>query len=158
MSTESGQAAVPSAETLLRLLTESIAKRVAELLACDRASVTAPAPPRTRYLDLDEAAEYLRLGGSTLRRLQARGDIARVELGGRVLFAIEDLDAFMTRHRHPARHDLKSTRPARHEPAAIEVQHGDRDPFAEYRPRTTSSRNRKGERLPQSPVAGDAKA
>ena len=59
--------------------------------------------PRQRLtISLDEAAEVLSISARSLRRLAARGDVPTVHLGGRVLFAIADLEALVTTNRTPA--------------------------------------------------------
>lgn len=46
-----------------------------------------------------EAAEYLRLSASELRRRVSRGEVATVRFGRKVWFTEADLDAFIERQR-----------------------------------------------------------
>ena len=56
-------------------------------------------PPETRYLTRTEAAEYLRVSDRYLRLETSRGNIAAYKLGRRVLYSVEDLEAYMQRKR-----------------------------------------------------------
>ena len=50
-------------------------------------------------LNLGEAAERLRIGTSTLRRLVARGELRVVRIGRRVLLPPDAVVEFVDRHR-----------------------------------------------------------
>ncbi len=53
------------------------------------------------YLDTREAAEYLRIRPATLHRWRSTGaGPAYIKLGGRVVYAQDDLDAFARAGRH----------------------------------------------------------
>lgn len=165
MSTPARSAAPDAAAVLFSQAIEAIASRVAQLIANVPAAESKTEGAIRRFLDLKEAARYTRLGASTLRRLQARGDVAKIKVGGRVLFAVEDLDEFMAQHRCPARHEARE--PARVGGAAAPCSHdapvtsrlpSEPDPFANYTPRAPSTRIRKPGRLPQSSMASNAKA
>jgi excisionase family DNA binding protein len=83
---------------LVEAIAEQLAPHVAELLAEAR-----PAEQRTPWLDVDEAAEYLRLrardGKSWSReavyKLTAAKAIPHHRIGSRVLFRRDELDAWM---------------------------------------------------------------
>ncbi len=62
---------------------------------------------RLSYLNTREAAEYLRLRPSTLERWRSVGSgPAFRKLGGRVVYALEELDAFATQGRRISTADL----------------------------------------------------
>jgi len=55
--------------------------------------------PQNRYLDIKEAAEYIRSAVGTLYNKVHRREIPFVKLGRRVLFDVHDLDAHMERNK-----------------------------------------------------------
>jgi excisionase family DNA binding protein len=57
-----------------------------------------PAPKR-RYLTVGETAEYLGLTEAAVRMLRQRERIPFHKVGRRVMFKVDDLDLWMTRHR-----------------------------------------------------------
>jgi excisionase family DNA binding protein len=69
-----------------------------------------------RLLDVDEAAQRLGLGVSTVRRLAGRCEVASVKSGRRLLFRLKDLDAYArARRRSPERVKALAERAARKE-------------------------------------------
>lgn len=60
-----------------------------------------PIIPRN-YLTPAEAADYCRLSWRSLQRGVRRGQLAVIAMGGKRLFTISDLDAFLRRFRRPA--------------------------------------------------------
>lgn len=61
-----------------------------------------------------EAAEYLRLSATELRRRVSAGQVTTVRFGRRVMFTQADLDAFIDAQRVTAGFAPASPRPARH--------------------------------------------
>ena len=53
-------------------------------------------------LDVDGAAAHLSLSKSTVYKLSASGRIPKVQLGGRLLFRMEDLESYIRRNRRSA--------------------------------------------------------
>jgi excisionase family DNA binding protein len=59
--------------------------------------------PRQRLtISLDEVAEVLSISARSVRRLAATGELPTIRLGGRVVFAISDLEALVAANRAPA--------------------------------------------------------
>jgi excisionase family DNA binding protein len=73
-----------------------------EVLPTLLAQTAANNPPN--LLGVDQAAEHLGLGVSTIRKLAGRCEVASVKSGRRLLFRPEDLDAYAkARRRSPER-------------------------------------------------------
>lgn len=72
---------------------------------------TAPtSEPPCLLLDAKRAAKALSVSPRTLWTLTKGGQIPAVRLGRRVLYDPEDLQAFIARHKHPARIHKGATR------------------------------------------------
>jgi excisionase family DNA binding protein len=56
-----------------------------------------------RLFDRESLAEYLRLSADTIDRLVKAGRLRCVRIGSQVRFTREDVEAFIERHRAPAR-------------------------------------------------------
>ncbi len=86
------------ADELRAMLREVVREVLPALLA--QSAVNNP----SQLLDIDQAAQHLGLGASTLRKLAARCEVASVKSGRRLLFRAADLDAYAeTRRRSPDR-------------------------------------------------------
>ena len=57
-------------------------------------------------LDIKEAAAFLKISVSTLRRLQQQREVSFIKVGGAVRFAKSDLLGYITRKRIAAIHEL----------------------------------------------------
>ncbi len=66
-----------------------------------RPDVAAPVAARTyrQLFDRESLAEYLRLSTDTIDRLVKAGKLPCVRIGSQVRFTLEDVDAFVERHR-----------------------------------------------------------
>jgi excisionase family DNA binding protein len=56
-----------------------------------------------QLFDRESLAEYLRLSTDTIDRLVKAGGLQCVRIGSQVRFTLEDVEAFIERHRAPAR-------------------------------------------------------
>lgn len=52
-----------------------------------------------KYMKPEDAAEYLTISVPKLKEYAERGEIPRIELSGRHVYYVEDLDKFMMRNR-----------------------------------------------------------
>jgi hypothetical protein len=70
-----------------------------------------------RYLRTHDAGRYLGLSGRTLEkhRVYGTGPVYR-KIGGRVVYAIEDLQAWAEQGRQTSTSDVRQTSPARRSP------------------------------------------
>jgi len=55
--------------------------------------------PNDRYLTAPQAADYLKVSLSWIRKKTASGELPHVKLGSRVVYVRDDLDDFMERRR-----------------------------------------------------------
>jgi excisionase family DNA binding protein len=60
-----------------------------------RAVVATPAAAQIKLVDIKKAAEFLNVSVSTVRRLRMSGAIAACRVGGRVMFNLFELVAFV---------------------------------------------------------------
>jgi hypothetical protein len=74
-------------------------------------------PLPTRYLRTHEAGDFLGLSGRTLEkhRVFGTGPVFR-KIGGRVIYAVEDLQAWADKGRQISTSDVRQTQPARRTP------------------------------------------
>jgi hypothetical protein len=74
-------------------------------------------PLPTRYLRTHEAGRFLGLSGRTLEkhRVFGTGPVFR-KIGGRVVYAVEDLQAWADQGRQTSTSDVRQTQPARRAP------------------------------------------
>ena len=98
---EEGKEELSSAiDRLAHLLAAHMAECVRRILDDSQSySGSALAPG---LLDVDGAAAHLSLSKSTLYKLSASGRIPKVQLGGRLLFRMEDLEEYINRNRRSA--------------------------------------------------------
>ena len=64
--------------------------------------MSAIAPRQRLTVSLDDAAAALGISARSVRRLAATGELPSIRLGGRVVFAIADLEDLVTANRTPA--------------------------------------------------------
>lgn len=76
-------------------ITSAIAERVLEQISQQ--------PPPRRLLSTAQAAEYLGMDETTVRNLQASGELPCVRITRRVQFDQRDLDELIERHKTTAR-------------------------------------------------------
>jgi excisionase family DNA binding protein len=89
-------------DTILELA--GMLRRAADLLErlpaeLDERVVRLPDPDLRRLLSYSDAAIYLGCSERVMQRLAAEGEISKVRIGRRVLFAQEDLDDYVNRVR-----------------------------------------------------------
>ena len=74
-------------------------------------------PLPTRYLRTHEAGRFLGLSGRTLEkhRVFGTGPVFR-KIGGRVVYAVEDLQAWADKGRQTSTSDVRQTKPAMRRP------------------------------------------
>jgi excisionase family DNA binding protein len=60
-----------------------------------------------QLMNLDEAAELLKVSVHTVRRLQQQREVSFIKVGGSVRFAKSDLLSYLTRKRVAAIHELR---------------------------------------------------
>ena len=70
-----------------------------------RPTVTPPVEERVyrQLFDGEALADYLRISTDTIDRLVKAGKLRCVRIGSQVRFTLEDVEAFIERHRAPAR-------------------------------------------------------
>ena len=70
-----------------------------------RPTVTSPVEERIyrQLFDREALADYLRISTDTIDRLVKAGKLHCVRIGHQVRFTLEDVEAFIERHRAPAR-------------------------------------------------------
>jgi excisionase family DNA binding protein len=83
----------------LDLFLEALAERVAERLARDRNSGPKGGAQPARLLTLKEAAAYLALSLSTIKKMLICGELKIVSRGGRRMIDIHDLDLWIEQHK-----------------------------------------------------------
>lgn len=66
------------------------------------------APKEDKYLNLEEAARYIKRKPSTLGDLVRNGEIAYIRDGRLLKFTIEDLDRYMMAHRVMSNAEIES--------------------------------------------------
>lgn len=72
-----------------------------------------PVPELSRYLSPQEAADYLRMSLSWLRKATRAGKLPRITLGWRIVYDRVDLDAFVAERKQAAAWDAWDARPRR---------------------------------------------
>jgi excisionase family DNA binding protein len=82
----------------LDALVEQVAGRVAELLAARLPAAPAPTSP---WLNVDEAADYLRCTRKRMYDLVSQSRVTVHRDGSRLLFRREDLDEYLFDHNQP---------------------------------------------------------
>ena len=73
--------------------------------AMSRAVAVAPSVEERVYrqlFDRESLADYLRISTDTIDRLVKAGKLRCVRIGSQVRFTLEDVEAFIERHRAPA--------------------------------------------------------
>lgn len=63
---------------------------------------TKPTPTERRMLSYALAATYLGISLRGMKEIAAKGEVLKVQIGARVLFDREDLDAFIDRKKRAA--------------------------------------------------------
>jgi excisionase family DNA binding protein len=83
----------------LDLFLDALAERVAERLAREPRSGSKSGTQAARLLTLKEAATYLALSLSTIKKMLISGELKVVSRGGRRMIDIHDLDLWIEQHK-----------------------------------------------------------